>query len=239
MEMGGIERLVAELSDQLRRRFYGKYRGLVQDNDDPQGMGRIRATVPEVLDAEPSPWALPCVPYAGDGVGFHMIPAVGAAVGIEFEAGDPSRPIWTGGWWGSGQVPTDSGGSAATPDLKITKTDSGCMFSIADGNQVIEVSDKDGKNFLKVAVKDGKVTVQAATKVVVEAPQIELVESATHPVVFGDELMTYLNQLVTILQTHTHPGELAAGMFPVSPMVPGTVFPTPTPSLISTKVKAG
>ena len=27
---------------------------------------------------EVSPWALPCVPYAGDGVGHHMIPAVGA-----------------------------------------------------------------------------------------------------------------------------------------------------------------
>ena len=51
--------------------------------------------------------------------------------------------------------------------------------------------------------------------------------------------MSYLNQLVTTLQTHTHPGELAAGFIPVTPMVPGTVFPTPTPSLISTKVKAG
>jgi len=239
MEIGGIERLVAELSEQVRRRFYGKYRGLVQDNDDPQGMGRIRATVPEVLDAEASPWALPCVPYAGDGVGLHMIPPVGAAVWIEFEAGDPSRPVWTGCWWGAGQVPTDTGGNAATPDLKITKTHLGSMFSISDETQVIEVSDEDGSNTLKIEVKQGKITLQAATKVVVEAPQIELVESATHPVVFGDELMTYLNQLVMTLQTHTHPGELAAGFMPVTPMVPGTVFPTPTPSLISTKVKAG
>ena len=122
-------------------------------------------------------------------------------------SGDPARPVWTGGWWGSGQVPTDTGGTAATPDVKIIKSQLGCMFSISDENQLIEVSDKDGRNFLKVAVKDGKVTVQAATKVVVEAPQIELVENGTHPVVFGDELMTYQNQLVTNQQTHTQPGE--------------------------------
>lgn len=239
MEMGGIERLVAELSEQVRRRFYGKYRGLVQDNDDPQGMGRIRATVPEVLDAETSPWALPCVPYAGDGVGHHMIPAVGAAVWIEFEAGDPSRPVWTGCWWGSGQAPANNQGSAAAPPLKIVRTDSGLMVSMDDDGQVIEISDEDGSNLLKIEVSQGKVTLQAATKVVVEAPQIELVENATHPVVFGDELTTYLNQLVMTLQTHTHPGELAAGFIPVTPMVPGTTFPTPTPSLVSTKVKAG
>lgn len=239
MEVGGIERLVAELSDQVRRRFYGKYRGLVQDNDDPQGMGRIRATVPEVLDAEPSPWALPCVPYAGDGVGSHMIPAVGAAVWIEFEAGDPARPIWTGGWWGSGQVPVDSSGTAATPPVKIIRTDAGLMLAMDDDGRTIELGDEDGSNLLRIEVSQGKVTVQATTKVVVEAPQIELVENGTHPVVFGDELMTYLNQLVMTLQTHTHPGELAAGVLPVTPMVPGTVFPTPTPSLISTKVKAG
>ena len=45
----------------------------------------------------------------------------------------------------------------------------------------------------------------------VEAPQIELVENATHPVVFGD-LFNYLTQIVQIYQTHLHPGELAGGL---------------------------
>jgi len=239
MEPGGMERLVAELSEQVRRRYYGKYRGIVQDNDDPQGMGRVRATVPEVLDDQPSPWALPCVSYGGDGVGQHTVPAVGAAVWIEFEAGDPSRPVWTGCWWGVGQVPASNAGAAATPSLKIIRTEQGLMVSMDDDGRVIDVSDEDGSNLLKIEVQRGRILLKAATKVVVEAPQIELVQSATHPVVFGDELMSYLTQLVTTLQTHTHPGELAAGFIPVTPMVPGTVFPTPTPSLISTKVKAG
>ena len=46
-----------------------------------------------------SGWALPAVPYAGDGVGFFMIPPIGASVWIEFEHGDPDYPIWTGCFW--------------------------------------------------------------------------------------------------------------------------------------------
>ena len=99
-----------------------------------------------------------------------------------------------------------------------------------DDNQVISVSDKNGDNILKIEGNNGKITVKAKTKAIVEAPQIELVENSTHPVVFGDELMTYLGQLVTAYQSHIHPGQSAT---PVPPL------PTPTPSLISTKVKAG
>jgi len=40
------------------------------------------------------------------------------------------------------------------------------------------------------------------------------VDGASHPLVFGDELMTYLNQLVTMFNAHLHPGELAACVLP-------------------------
>lgn len=239
MESGNVERLVAELSEQVRQRFYGKYRGIVKETEDPKGMGRIRALVPEVLDGELCPWALPCLSYGGDGVGQYTVPSVDAGVWIEFEAGDPSRPIWTGCWWAQDQVPQNNQGTAATPPLKIIRTDAGLMVSMDDEGQVIDVSDENGNNLLKIEVQRGQVLLKGATKVVVEAPQIELVENATHPVVFGDELMRYLSQLVMTLQTHTHPGELAAGFIPVTPMVPGTMFPTPNTSLLSNKVKTG
>jgi hypothetical protein len=239
MDAGGVERLVAELAEQLRQRYYGKYRGIVRDNQDPRGMGRIRALVPEVLDDQESPWALPCTPYAGAGVGHYTIPPVDAGVWIEFEAGDPARPVWTGGWWAEGAVPESNAGTAASPPLKILRSEQGLMVALDDDAQTIDVSDGNGDNLLRIEVQPGQVLIQGATKVVVEAPQIELVQRAGHPVVFGDELMTYLGQLVAALQSHTHPGEMAAGVFPVTPMVPATVFPTPSASLISTKVKAG
>lgn len=85
----------------MGKTFYGKYRGIVTDNKDPLSMGRIRARVPDVLGKEASGWALPCVPFAGDDMGFYAIPAVDARVWIEFEQGDPDYPIWVGCWWGS------------------------------------------------------------------------------------------------------------------------------------------
>lgn len=235
----GVEQLVAELAEQVRQRFYGKYRGIVRDNADPRGLGRLRLEVPEVLDGTLSPWAAPCAPYAGDGSGQFTVPEEGAGVWVEFEAGDPARPIWTGCWWGEGQVPANNQGAAATPPLRIIRTESGLMVSMDDDGQVLDVSDEDGSNLLKIEVRQGKVVLKGAAKVVVEAPQIELVENARHPVVFGDALINYLTQLVTLLQTHTHPGELALGFMPVTPMVPATSFPMPTPSLVSTKVKSG
>lgn len=238
MEGTAMERLVVELAEERRTRFYGKYRGVVSDVDDPESMGRLRAKVPEVLGDVESPWALPCAPYSGDGIGLYMVPPVGAGVWIEFEAGDPSRPIWSGCWWGRNQLPADEEGTSAHPPIKIIRTESGILLTMDDDRQVISLSDENGDNILKIEVSQGKITVKGNVKAIIEAPQIELVENATHPVVFGDELMSYLSQLVSLYQAHTHPGETVLGI-PVTPAPPVPPFQPPTPSLISQKVKAG
>jgi uncharacterized protein involved in type VI secretion and phage assembly len=220
-------------------RYYGKYRGIVTDNQDPQNLGRLKARVPEVLGDVETGWALPCAPYAGAGSGAYTVPEPGAGVWIEFEAGDVSRPIWSGCWWGENQLPQNESGTAATPPLKIIRSEQGLMVTLDDGGQTIHVSDENGQNMLEIQVQMGKITIKGATKAVVEAPQIELVENATHPVVFGDQLLQYLNQIVQLYQTHMHPGELALGVFPVTPAPPVPPLPPATPALLSTRVKAG
>jgi hypothetical protein len=65
---------------------------------------------------------MPCVPYAGSGVGFYAMPPIGADVWVEFEGGDPSYPIWAGCFWGTAQLPTGPMGPP-TPFTKIFKTD--------------------------------------------------------------------------------------------------------------------
>jgi hypothetical protein len=52
-------------------------------------------------------------------VGFFFVPPVDANIWIEFEGGDPDYPIWTGGFWGTGEAPV----MPALADTKIIKTD--------------------------------------------------------------------------------------------------------------------
>ena len=81
--------------------------------------GRVRAKVPAVFGDEDTGWALPSVPYAGNGVGFFFIPPVDANVWMEFEGGNTDSPIWTGCFWGTAEAPA----LPAIPDTKIIKTD--------------------------------------------------------------------------------------------------------------------
>lgn len=140
------------------RRFYGKYRGVVTNNVDPLQRGRLLVQVPDVLGPAPSSWAEPCVPLAGPTgppMGVYLVPAVGAGVWVEFEAGDPDYPIWADCRWGaSGDIPSLAlAGNPATPNIVIQtagqhslmlsdmpgptgglqlKTASGAMISISD-----------------------------------------------------------------------------------------------------------
>jgi uncharacterized protein involved in type VI secretion and phage assembly len=95
-----------------------KHRGVVLSNVDPLAMGRLQVEVPGVIGAS---FALPCVPFAGPGVGFLALPPVGANVWVEFEENDLGRPIWTGCFWNAGEAPD---GAADAPQKKIIQTDS-------------------------------------------------------------------------------------------------------------------
>lgn len=81
--------------------FWGKYRGTVINNLDPEMRGRIQAMVPAVSNIMLTSWAMPCLPVTGIQTGMFTVPIIGSKVWIEFENGDPDYPIWTGGFYGS------------------------------------------------------------------------------------------------------------------------------------------
>jgi type VI secretion system secreted protein VgrG len=99
-----MECLESSFEKLQNNKHYGKYRGIVTDSQDPENLSRIRAIVPEVFGKDlENGWALPCVPCAGTDSGIYMVPESGDSVWIEFEAGDVSRPMWSGCWWGQNQ----------------------------------------------------------------------------------------------------------------------------------------
>lgn len=131
-----MEQLLTQVAQQVQRMAWGKYRGFVVDNADPEKRARLRLMVPSVLAAETTGWALPCLPFGGlADQGWFAVPEIDAQVWVEFEEGDVSRPIWTGTFWQkSGDPPAEA--AIDPPTTRLLKTPSG---------HLVEIDDKEGE----------------------------------------------------------------------------------------------
>ena len=120
----------------MSNQFFGKYRGTVVNNLDPEMRGRLLLMVPDVLNLIPSTWAEPCLALAGPiglAMGVYMVPPIGTGVWVEFEQGNPNRPVWVGCRWGSqAQVPSQAHmGLPVSPNIVI-QTSLQNVFVISD-----------------------------------------------------------------------------------------------------------
>lgn len=201
----------------VESRFYGKYAGVVTDVDDPHAVGRLRALVPEVFgEVEPSGWATPAAPVGGGAKrGFFALPDVDDTVWIEFEAGDLTRPIWSGTFWGA---PSSTGGqddlgsssgteapagadSPAGPGQNVWRTSAGHLISLDDQGGVVVIAEAAG----------AEIRITAGGEVTIKADTIKLGQSAGQKLVLGDALQTLFN-------SHTHPTGVGPSGPPVQPM---------------------
>lgn len=136
-----MEQLVADLAREVRTKYYGKYRGFVDDNQDPEKRGRLRVTVPSVLGETVTGWALPCLPFGGlADQGLFIVPDVGAQVWVEFEEGELAHPIWSGTFWQqTSDTPVEA--SKDEPTTRLLKTAAGhvLQFDDADGEEQVRL----------------------------------------------------------------------------------------------------
>lgn len=136
-------------------RFYGKYRGVVTGNSDPEGRARLQVRVPEVRGDSVTDWALPAMPYAGDKVGFFALPPVGASIWVEYEGGNLQFPIWSGCFWERDQIET----ADAVPEVVFLRT----------SQATIRIDDAAGE--VKIEIGGAKITL-TASEIKLEASQI-------------------------------------------------------------------
>lgn len=230
-----LEKIVANLIQKMERRFYGKYRGFVVDNNDPEHLGRLKLSVPSVLGNVVTGWAMPCVPYGGEAnTGFLYIPEKKSGVWVEFEEGDLEFPIWTGTFWskpgGASELPianNPDGSEQASvqepPTCKIIKTKKGHTIQLEDkdGDEMVTiVSAHDGKknvitlNSKGITIFDGN-----GNEIIMASGGIKIgSSSASEPFVLGNTFKLNVQNLISALASHTHTGNLGAPTSP--PMAP-------------------
>ncbi len=167
-----MESLAVEISEYIRNRYFGKYRGLVREVGENDRLGYIKAKVPAVYGENiDSPWALPSVPFAGNSHGLVAIPEVGDGVWIEFEAGDPSRPIWTGFWWADGEIPQDSG-----PTTRVWITTGGHKLILDDEGDKVQLFHSGGA---EITMASNEITIKAGRgKIVLSSSGVSINDTA-------------------------------------------------------------
>ena len=184
-----LEKTVARLMEKMERRFYGKYRGFVVDNADPEKLGRLKVKVPSVLGNEVvTGWALPCSAYGGGtNCGMLFIPERDDGVWIEFEEGDLEFPVWVGTFWskpdGDSELPKPNDAEGAEEGdvqdpvtRKIIKTRKGhtIQFEDKDGEEMITIVQKvDDDNKNVVTLQSTGITITDYTE-----NKIEMTDSA-------------------------------------------------------------
>ena len=125
--------------------------GLVLDNQDPDGLGRVKIKLPWASDEEIGHWARVAAPMAGDGRGMFFLPEEKDEVLVAFEQGDITRPYVLGALWSGDDKPPESN-SDGQNNLRLIKSRSGHLIRLDDspGAEKIEIIDKSGANSVTV-----------------------------------------------------------------------------------------
>lgn len=169
--------------------------GKVTDNQDPDGLGRVKVTFPwRDLDDE-SRWAPIAVPMAGDDMGTYFLPQEDDLVLVAFERGDIHYPYVVGALWNDDQSPpADNQGDN---DVRRVKSRSGHQLTFDDddqqaavevetaaghkitlddssGGEKISIEDSSGNNAIEFDAVAGSLSIESGATLTIEAPTIEI-----------------------------------------------------------------
>ena len=115
---------------------------IVKDNNDPQGMGRVRVQFFWQKGEQLSPWIRMIQPYAGSSKGFYFIPEVGEEVMVDFENGNAERPFVLGAHYNGAAK------SGYKPTTKAIHTQSGTKILLNDEDGSIKIEDAVGNSLI-------------------------------------------------------------------------------------------
>jgi uncharacterized protein involved in type VI secretion and phage assembly len=168
-------------------RIYGVVVGVVTNNKDDSGMGRVKVKFPWLSDQDESYWARIAAPMAGKERGFYFLPEVEDEVLVVFEQGDVRFPYVIGALWNGKEKPPAKNEDGKN-NIRVIKSRSGHVIRLndEDGKEKIEIIDSKNNSIIfdtannTITIKtDKNITLSAAKGTIkLEAKNIEIKSSS-------------------------------------------------------------
>jgi uncharacterized protein involved in type VI secretion and phage assembly len=134
--------------------------GVVTDNNDPDGLGRVKVKLYWQKDTQ-TPWLRIAMPYTGKDKGMYFVPEKGEEVLVGFEGGNAEKPYIIGSLYHGKASP--GGFSNENNDIKAIKTRSGHIIEFNDNkssNWGITIKDTQG-NLIHIDSKGKNIEIMA------------------------------------------------------------------------------
>ncbi|NUM68170.1 phage tail protein [candidate division KSB1 bacterium] len=177
--------------------------GVVTNNKDPQGMGRVKIRFPWREHQDESYWARIATLMAGKDRGSFFLPEVGDEVLVAFEREDIRHPYVVGGLWNGQDKPPETNSDGKNNIRKIksrsgheiifnddheakkekveihTKAGHKVVLDDAAGSEKIEVRDKSGSNFIVIDSVQNSITIESTAQLKIKSQKIDIEAGAT------------------------------------------------------------
>ena len=180
---------------EARGEIHGLAVGLVTNNQDPDGLARVRVRLTWQAEGEESFWARIVTPMAMADHGVFFLPEVGDEVLVGFERGDMSHPYIIGSVWNGQNTPPETN-SDGKNDVRLIRSRAGHELRFFDGDPpAVELKLQDGKhlllddkgviledgqgNTLKIETSSGAITIESATKLNLKSQTISIEAGAS------------------------------------------------------------
>ncbi|KAF2336831.1 type VI secretion system Vgr family protein [Flavobacterium daemonense] len=137
----------------------------IKDNNDPEGLGRVRIEFFWGNDGRTTDWIRMIQPHGGAGKGVYFIPEIGEEVLVGFEGANVQCPYVMGTHYNGKE---SSGYATEKNDMKVIQTRSGNRIISNDATGDVTIESKKGQT-IAVIHGDGNIRFKAPKNIELEA----------------------------------------------------------------------
>lgn len=220
--MSLIDLLTDEDEERARtKRINGIVTGIVTNNKDEEGLGRIKIKFPWLSEENEADWAKVMSFMAGKERGGFFLPEVGDEVLVAFEHGDINYPYVIGALWNNEDNPPETNSDGKNNIRKIRSrsgheivfndddtskkekieihTNGGhkILLDDTDGQEKIEIIDKTGSNKMTIDSVQNSISIESSSQLKIKAQAIEI-EAGTTMTIKAGAVLNIQGKLVKI-----------------------------------------